>query len=367
MNTTTEVNDPTEQQTALEEVLRIVNDGMLGLQISIGHRTGLFDRMATLPPATSREIAEAAGLQERYVREWLGAMVAGGMVEYDGSGQKYTLPGSRAAFLTRAAGPDNLASLTQFIALMGGVENEIVECFRRGGGVPYSSYPKFHALMAEDSAQIHDALLVDTIIPLAPGLPAALRRGIEVLDIGCGHGHAMNLLAAAFPKSRFTGIDISEDAVAAARAESEAKALGNTRFEVVDAARLIEPERFNLVTAFDAIHDQADPVAALRAVHASLRDGGLFLCVDIAASSDVGENRDHPLGPFLYTVSTMHCTAVSLAQGGPGLGAMWGRTRALEMLSDAGFVDISVEQLEQDVANFYYLARKCRNAGNGPV
>ena len=103
---------------------------MLGLMTSVGHRTGLFDTMATLPPSTSEEVAEAAGLDERYVREWLNAMTVGRIVEYDPRTATYVLPPEHAASLTRAAGPGNMANMTQFTSLMGGVEDDIVECFR---------------------------------------------------------------------------------------------------------------------------------------------------------------------------------------------------------------------------------------------
>lgn len=117
-------------------LLEILNDGMLCLMISVGHRTGLLDAMGDGSPRTSAELAERAGLSERYVREWLAAMVSGRLVDYESSSRAYTLPAERAAFLTRAAGIDNIALQTQYIALLGTVEEQIVACFRTGGGVP---------------------------------------------------------------------------------------------------------------------------------------------------------------------------------------------------------------------------------------
>jgi hypothetical protein len=134
-------------------LLNTLNGASLSLMISIGHRTGLFDTMSGLPPVTSAELADRAGLNERYVREWLGAMVTGRVVEVDAATGRYSLPGEHAAFLTRAAGADNLAAFTQYIAVLGGVEDDIVECFRNGGGVPYSRFGRFHEVMAEDSGQ----------------------------------------------------------------------------------------------------------------------------------------------------------------------------------------------------------------------
>ena len=143
------------------QMVGVMNNAMLALMISVGHRTGLFDQLAGMPPSTSEEIADKTGLNERYVREWLNAMTVGRIVEYDPAAKTYRLPPEHAVSLTRASGPGNIAAMAQFTSLMGGVEDDIVECFQQGGGVPYSRYPKFQQLMAEMSAQVHDAALID--------------------------------------------------------------------------------------------------------------------------------------------------------------------------------------------------------------
>src|SRR5207248_4131643 len=211
-----------------------------------------------------------------------------------------------AAMHTRASGPNNFASFAQFVAMLGKVEDVIVEVFRDGGGVPYSSYPEFQRLMAEESAQVFDAVLVDVVLPLVPGLIEQLKEGIDVADVGCGQGHAINLMAQAFPASRFVGYDFSEEGITGAQTEAESLGLTNTRFEVKDAATLDGPPQFDLITTFDAVHDQADPARVLKGIAEALRPDGVYLCVDILASSHVHENIEHPLGPFLYTVSCMH-------------------------------------------------------------
>jgi 2-polyprenyl-3-methyl-5-hydroxy-6-metoxy-1,4-benzoquinol methylase len=337
--------------------LQILNDGMLTLQLSLGHQTGLLDTMAQHGPVTSSELAQAAGLNERYVREWLAALTVGRIVEHDPEAGTYLLPPEHAACLTRAAGPDNLASFAQYAALFGELEQRVVDCFRNGGGVNYSEVPRFQALQAEESGQIHDASLIEVTLPLVEGLVDRLRSGIDVIDIGCGHGHAANLVADAFPASRVTGIDISEEGIAAARAEAEKLRLGNVRFDLRDALAL-EPDSYDLVTAFDVIHDLPKPAETLAAIYAALRDDGVFLMVDIAASSKVHENLDHPLGPALYTASIFHCMTVSLANGGPGLGTVWGEQTALRMLDEAGFADVDIKRVETDILNSYYVARK---------
>lgn len=351
--------DPDRVQEFAEELFGTLSAGATSLMISIGHRTGLFDAMVGLPPSFSSRIAAEAGLHERYVREWLGAMTTARIVHHDPAGDTYVLPVEHAAVLTRAAGPDNLASLMQFVPLLAQVEDPVVECFFHGGGVPYSAYERFHELMAEQSAQTNDAALIDRIVPLVPDLPARLEAGVRVADIGCGQGHAVNLLARAYPASEFVGFDFSEEAIATARAEAEEWGLRNVRFEVRDVADLDGTGTFGAITAFDAIHDQAAPAAVLEqiATHLDPADG-VFLMVDIRASSNLDDNLEIPWAPFLYTVSALHCMTVSLALDGDGLGTVWGVERAQRMLTDAGFTDVTLKALEEDFINAYYVARR---------
>ncbi len=357
-DTATSTMDPARAEAFLGRMVGVLNDASLALMCSIGHQTGLFDTMATMPPSTSEQIATAASLNERYVREWLGAMVTGQIVEYDPTRQTYALPPEHAAALTRAAGPNNMAIITQYIPLMGNVEAGIVESFRNGGGVPYSQYPRFQHLMAEESASVLDNSLFSATLPLVPGLADRLRSGIDVLDVGCGRGHAINLMAREFPASRFTGMDFSEEGIAAAQAEATTLGLGNTRFQVQDVATLDAPAQFDFITAFDSIHDQAQPRQVLKAIATALRPGGVFLMVDIQASSQVHENIEHPLGPFLYTVSCTHCMTVSLALGGEGLGTVWGEQQATQLLHDAGFTNVEIKHQPADVFNTYYVCTK---------
>ncbi len=355
---TTQGLDEARVEAFAQRITHTLNDAFLAMMVSIGHQTNLFDTMAELPRATSEEIARAAGLQERYVREWLGAMATGRIVEYEPAGKTYRLPTEHAASLTRAAGANNLATSMLWVSCLGQVEPEVVKCFRLGGGVPYTAYSRFHEIMQHWSAQILDATLLERTLPLVPGLVERLRQGIDVLDVGCGSGHAINLMARAFPASRFTGYDFSEEGVAAARAEAVAWGLRNANFAVQNVAAMAGRECFDFATAFDAIHDQAKPRKVLAGIAAALRPHGTFLMVEDRASSHLQENLDHPLGPFLYSVSTMHCMTVSLAQGGEGLGTVWGEQKARELLAEAGFVDVAVHQQPGDIANGYYVARR---------
>ena len=214
-----------------------------------------FDVMSKLPPSTSEQIAVASKLNERYVREWLGALVVGRIIEYNPEGALYSLPPEHASWMTRDAAPNNMSVFAQYISMIGTVEDQIIECFKKGGGVPYSEFKRFHQIMAEDSGQTIVAPLFDHILPLVPGLTEHLQRGIDVLDAGCGSGRAINLMARTFPNSRFTGYDFSKEAVTTARAEAAQYGLTNIRFEVKDVAKMDAKEKYDFITALLSVAD----------------------------------------------------------------------------------------------------------------
>ena len=339
--------------------LGALNNGALCLMTSVGHRTGLFDAMRQLPPATSADIASRAGLNERYMREWLGAMVTAGVVNVDASRNSFSLPPEHAACLTRAAAADNMAVFAQYIAMLGAVEDDIVHCFKQGGGVPYERFHRFHEVMAEDSGQSVLSSLEAHILPLVPGLTDRLARGIQVLDVGCGRGRIMTRLARLYPHSRFVGMDLSADAIAFAR--DEASNVNNVEFIATDLSDFDQSaaaDSFDFITTFDAVHDQAEPLNVLKGIYRTLKKDGIYLMQDISGTSHVEQDIKHPIGTFLYTVSCMHCMTVSLAQGGEGLGAMWGEEKTRDYLRRAGFRSVATHKLAHDIQNNWYVAMK---------
>lgn len=346
---------PAEEAFA-NRLVEMVASATTGLMISIGHRTELFEALKR-GPATSAELAERAQLSERYVREWLGALATGGIVELDRASGRYSLPEAHAAFLGRDAANGNMAAMFQFIAVLGGVESRIVDCFRHGGGVPYEAYDRFHEVMAEESAQTVVAALDDAILPLAPGLKAQLEQGIDVADIGCGSGRALNYLAALYPNSRFHGVDLCDETIAAARREAQSLGLTNVTFTAMDATYLPGDAQFDAIFTFDAVHDQAHPAVVLQNIRRLLKPGGVYLMQDIDSQTAVADNIGNPLAPFIYAISCMHCMTVSLAQDGEGLGAAWGEQLARAMLADAGFGEVVTHRLEHDIMNLYYVCR----------
>jgi len=335
-------------------MVRHLEGAAVSIMIEVGRRVGLFEAMATMGAVTSVEIAEKTGLSERYVREWLAAMVCGGIIEYAAGEHTYRLPREHAAGLTGSSSR-NLTGMAEMFPLMNRVIPDVADAFRTGHGVPYSAYqPDFTGLMDRRSRPRYDELLFSTYLAKPEGLISRLEAGIRVADVGCGTGYCITLMARRFPKSTFIGYDISEEGIAEARAA--ARGLANASFVVQDIRRLETPVPFDLVTAFDAIHDQADPAGVIRRVRAALAPGGTFLMLDVWASSELADNVGVPMAPYLYTMSTMHCMSVSLAGGGPGLGTAWGHQVATRMLHEAGFTDVKLFE-RVDPANSLYVAR----------
>ncbi len=356
--TETAVFDESTANTFAERIGDIINNAAIAVMLSIGHRSRLLDTLADESRTTSDALAARSGLAERYVREWLAVMVVAGIVDYDATTREYRLPAEHAACLTRGGTLGNLAVYAQTIPLMGAVQERILACFATGEGLRYDDYPCFHQFMAEDSAQTVTARLFDTILPLAPGLTDRLQAGIDVLDAGCGRGEALMTMAAQFPNSRFVGLDLCRDAVEHATATAHNAGLENIRFAVRDLTHYDETQCFDLITSFDAVHDQRDPQDLLRRLHHALRPGGTYLMQDVGGSAELADNREFPMAALLYAVSCTHCMPVSLGQGGLGLGTMWGWETAEAMLTEAGFRDIQRRVFPHDPMNVWFVSRR---------
>jgi len=339
-----------------ERMLSTFSAGMTTLMIDLADRTGLLDALAA-GPGTSTDLAARAGLTERYVRECLGALATAEIVGYDARHGRFTLPPEHAACLT-GQGSANLAPIAGLTTLLAPHVAGVARACRKGGGVPYEAFrPEFTAVMDRLSRGLLDGQLLDGIVPQVDGLAARLTEGAHAADVGCGTGHAMNLLARAFPASHFTGFDFADDAIEAARLEATDWGLANASFAVLDVATLPPEPPFDVVFAFDAIHDQADPAGVLAALRRALTPDGVFVMMDIKAASRLEDNLGNPFAPWLYAVSTLHCTTVSLAQGGAGLGTVWGEELALAMLAEAGFGTVTVHDVPDDPLDSLYVAR----------
>jgi ubiquinone/menaquinone biosynthesis C-methylase UbiE len=352
-----------------ERMIQILNDGALNLALAIGYQTGLLDAMDLMDaPQTAEHISQQTGLNRRYIDEWLGVMVTGEIVEMSFSPDGlslYYLPKRCGDLLTRRAGNKNLGVYTQEMPLLTASAMEgVVRGFKTGAGVAYDNYPKFNKFMTQLADAKHRQVLVDRFLPSVDNgrIIDRLHAGIRVCDLGCAEGIALMLMAKAFPRSRFSGIDISQNAIARAQRETLRQKISNLEFLQLDAALLQDSRKlkrsFDYVTAFDAIHDQTRPLEVLQGIHYILAPDGLFSMVDIAAESNLADNLSHPMGPFLYTVSLMHCMPVGLVDDGAGLGMMWGRQKAVDMLEEAGFQNIEVLEMPDDPFNLHFLSRK---------
>jgi SAM-dependent methyltransferase len=357
MTSTTDTFDPALAEAFAGTLFGLYTGGMLTFMVDIGYRTGLFEAAAR-GPATSQNLAARAGLQERYVREWLGAMVTGRVFTYEPSTGIYTFPAEHAVCLT-GGGSANMAPISQFPALVGRHVKDVAHAFRHGGGVPYEAFrPEFTDVMDAGSRNGFDEHLIAHTLPTAPGLIDRLGAGALVADIGCGTGHAIVLMANAFPTSSFVGYDLAADAIDKARAEAAEIGAGNASFEVCDVATLVPAEPFDAIVSFDTIHDQVDPVAVLAHVFDALKPGGLYLMQEPYAQSNLEDNLANPVAPLMYAISTLHCLTVSLAHGGAGLGTAFGEQVARRLLDDAGFENVSVQPSPGDPLDALYISNK---------
>ena len=366
MYTETENRNPVEAgaldndaaEVFFERVSDIVNAGAISVMISIGHRSGLFDVLAQQEPETSQTIATHSGLNERYVREWLAVMVTAGIVAYEPQAQTYYLPRTHAACLTRDAALGNIAVFAQHVPLMGIMQDQTLACLESGGGTRYGDYPCFHQIMAEDSEQTVVNSLFESVIPLVDGVEERLECGIDVLDAGCGKGLALLKMAERYPQSRFMGYDLCADAVGEANHAAEARNLDNLIFRVKDMTGFDERERYDLITSFDAVHDQRDPQGLITGIHGALKPSGVYLMQDIGGSARLENNLDFPMAPLLYSISCSHCVPISIGQGGDGLGTMWGWETAQMMLEESGFNSIEHHVLAHDPTNIWFVSQK---------
>ncbi|XP_070543232.1 S-adenosylmethionine-dependent methyltransferase Rv2258c-like [Ptychodera flava] len=343
------------QQFALR-IKNMVTNGLQALAISVAARHGVFEVMKS--PKTSYEIAQEAGLKERYVRELLHSFVVSRIVEMNPDKNTYHIAPQHLPFLT---GKHSLAGMTCLVPMLCEGYSQVNECFKIDGpsGVSYDQYPGFQEFMDHMSNMMHNQTLLSDFVPSVDGLEKRLESGISVLDIGCGRARAPLILAQRFPHSNFYGIDISVDAVATAQKEASRKGLKNTTFLVKDAASLPSEwsEKFDFVTAFDCIHDQAEPEAVLRESKRVLKSDGVFSMLELAVSSHPWKNIGNPRALDGYVISMFHCMPVSLYMEGKGLGTMWGKENILETLSQIGFRDVKVHKCK-DMFNFHYVCRK---------
>jgi 2-polyprenyl-3-methyl-5-hydroxy-6-metoxy-1,4-benzoquinol methylase len=324
---------------------------------SIGDRLGLFPELAQNGPATPGELADRTGLNERYLREWLGGMAAAGYLDYKPTASTYSLPPERAPVLAEEAGPAFFGcAFFDFSTNFGDTYHQLLGAFRTGDGVPQEAYgAEVASSIDRFTAPWFEHMLVAEWLPELPDVRAKLAEGAAVCDVGCGQGRAIVRLAQAFPKSTFVGLDVYEPAVRVAEhAAEKAGVADRVRFYVRDAAAGLEGS-FDVITTFDVVHDSVDPHGLLRAVRSGLAEEGRYVCVDINCSDRPEENTG-PMGTILYGLSLAYCLPVSLAGGGEGLGTLGlPESRLTELCLEAGFSRVRRLPLDNPFNNVYEI------------
>jgi SAM-dependent methyltransferase len=309
--------------------------------VYLGDRLGLFTALRDSGPATSAELAARTGLVERYVREWLAGVAAAGYVTYDPGLGWFSLTDEQVASFADPHNPLFQGATAQFQLKILAQADAVAEAFRCGGGVPYGAYDADVATGFERHVRMYYGNnLVQTWLPAVPGVIDALQGGGAILDVGCGGGAACFAVAQAFPAAHVVGIDTHGPAIERARADAAAAGL-DTRvtFSVMNAAELPAAPEYDVVTAFEVVHDLADPVAVLCGIQRSLKPTGACLTLDPFAADTLDGNLNAQ-GKFLYWASVFYCMTVSLAQGGVGLGTCMGEATARELAATAGFTRV---------------------------
>ena len=331
---------PGEVEAFIGQVVTDLSAAFSGVLVNVGRKLGLYRAMAGMGACTSVALAQAAGIRERYVREWLANQAAGGYVAYDPATQTYTLPPAQALVLAAEQSPVFMASAFEVAASFWLDEDQIVETFRSGEGLGWDQH--HHRLFCGTESFFrtgYRAHLVSDWLQ-ALGFVERLQRGAKVADIGCGHGASTILMAQAFPRSHFLGVDYHAASIETARRRAAEQGVGgNIAFET-KAATQFDGSDFDLICFMDCLHDLGDPVGALAVSRKALKPDGKVLLVEPYAGDRLEENLN-PIGRMFYAASTMVCTPNSLSQEvGLGLGAQAGEERLRRVAREAGFSDL---------------------------
>ena len=329
---------PSEVEAFIGHVIADLSAAFSGVLVNVGRKLGLYQAMAERGACSSVALAAATGIRERYVREWLANQAAGGYVAYDPATQTYTLPPAQAMVLAHEQSPIFMAPAFDVAASFWLDEERIVETFRSGAGLGWHAH--HHRLFCGTESFFrtgYRAHLVSQWLPALDGVVERLQRGARVADIGCGHGASTILMAQAFPRSSFVGLDYHAASIATARERAAAQGVTrNLAFEVKAAAEF-DGHDFDLVCFMDCLHDLGDPVGALARCRQALKPDGTVMLVEPYAGDRLEHNLN-PIGRMYYAASAMACTPNSLSQEvGLALGAQAGEERLRTVARQAGF------------------------------
>lgn len=341
--TTTTTIDETEVQAFAMKAIEHLGAGYLGVMVSLGARLGLYETLAGAGPLSSHEVAYRSGTAERYVRDWLHSQAAAGYLNYHPTSRTFELTAEHALVLADETSPVFLPPAWAVPASMWADESKALHAFKTGEGIAWGEHdPRLAHGSAAFYRNGYRANLVQEWLPTLDGVIASLERGIDVADVGAGHGHTTVIMAEAFPNSRFYGFDSHAPSISEARINAQAaKVTDQVSFEQVDAAEY-EPRGFGLICFFDALHDMGDPVGVLKHAAESLAENGTVLLVEPNAADRLEDNLG-VVAQTYYAASSMICTAHSIADGGElVLGAQAGEARLREVLKQAGLGRVRV-------------------------
>ena len=338
------------------------------ITISLGRALGLYDRLGDLGEATPAALAQAAGIHPRYAQEWLEQQAASGLIDViadglDGSGEHrtYGLSVAGAACLTD---PESLASVGPLFDLLpsvGTVWRSLQDAFRTGGGVPYADYA-IHDAQGDFNRPAFVNLLTTEWLPSVPGLSARLESGApKVAEIGCGEGWAAIAIAKTWPNARVEGFDLDDASIAAARKHAaEAGVADRVRFELVDVtgdmSSRSEAGAYDLVLAFEMIHDLAQPVEALRNMRRLGKPDAVVVVMDENVAETFEPATENPVERLFYAASVLHCLPVGMADSpSVGTGTVMRPSTFRKYAADAGFARVDVLPIEHPMFRFYGL------------
>jgi SAM-dependent methyltransferase len=328
--------DEAKLNTFLGKAVGDLGAAFSAVLISLGDELGLYRELAK-GALTSAELAARTNTNERYVREWLGSQAAGGYVEYDDKKGKYYLSDEQALCLADPNGPVDLPGAYNVVQDMYHIKERARENFRTGMGMEWGEHHPclFHGTERFFRAG-YNANLLSSWLPALDGVVPKLNLGAKAADIGCGHGASTILMAKAFPRSEFIGVDYHDPSIQTARARAADAGVRNVRFETADATSYKE-KNLDFIAFFDCLHDMADPVGAARHARQALKSDGNCMVVEPFAGDRIEDNLT-PVGRVYYAASSLICVPVSLAKRGPALGAQAGEQRLRRVIvEEAGF------------------------------
>lgn len=350
--------DKAKSQQFMAKLVGDVGTVLAAGALFIGDRSGLFRAMAGAGALTAAELAQRSGVLPRYAQEWLAVMTGAGYVEHDAERDAYRLPDEHAQFLTDPSTEYYLGGLFHGLPGLMASLPRVAQAYASGEGVGFADFGADMPLALEAmNRTVYENRLVRDWLKALPEVVERLHAGGRALDVGCGTGVVPVTLARAFERATIAGLDLDPRSIAIARERArEAGVEARVQFLQAPVEALPRDAPWDFITTFDVIHDLPDPLAALEHIRAALADDGTYLMVEPKVADRLCDNVGNPFARMLYGMSCLHCVPQSLAQGGPGLGACWGESRARALARQAGFGEFRRLEVRSPAMAFYALS-----------